>query len=82
MSDAKILSIATTENRIVVTKDSDFWDNYFVHGAPPRVLFLDIGNIKNKDLIVVVSKGFINIIKEFEAGAKLVALSKGALTSY
>lgn len=51
LKDHAIIEIAKSENRIVITKDSDFSDYYFLKGAPPKVLLLKFGNISNKNLI-------------------------------
>ena len=44
---ASLPKIAIAQNRIIVTKDSDFFDRYLLKGAPPKVLLLEIGNTKN-----------------------------------
>ncbi|MCX6214383.1 DUF5615 family PIN-like protein [Spirosoma sp.] len=50
-SDTIIRQLATRENRIVITKDSDFRDSYLLFGQPPRLLLLTTGNIKNRQLL-------------------------------
>lgn len=45
LQDAEISEIAKRENRIIVTKDSDFLERYVLHGAPPKVLLLQFGAI-------------------------------------
>lgn len=50
-SDTIIRQIATRENRVVITKDSDFQDSYFLFGQPPWLLLLTTGNIKNRQLL-------------------------------
>ncbi|GAB3026016.1 DUF5615 family PIN-like protein [Spirosoma pulveris] len=50
-SDTVIRQIATRENRIVITKDSDFRDSYLLLGQPPRLLLVTTGNIKNRQLL-------------------------------
>ena len=37
LDDKTIIEIAVRENRIIVTKDSDFLDNYLINGVPPKV---------------------------------------------
>ncbi len=51
LKDNEKIEIAKGESRIVVTKDSDFSDYYYLKGAPPKILLLKFGNISNKTLI-------------------------------
>ena len=50
-TDTEIRKISVSENRIVITKDSDFLDSFYVKGIPPKLLLVSTGNIKNKALI-------------------------------
>jgi predicted nuclease of predicted toxin-antitoxin system len=50
-TDNEIREISVKEMRIVITKDSDFLDSFFVKGVPPKLLLVSTGNIKNKALI-------------------------------
>lgn len=50
-SDQKIIEVADQEDRIVVSKDSDFLDNYILEGRPQKLLIVSTGNINNNDLI-------------------------------
>ena len=50
-TDNEIREISVKENRIVITKDSDFLDSYFINAIPPKLLLVTTGNIKNKSLI-------------------------------
>jgi len=36
--DSDIIRIADNENRIVISKDSDFIDNYILDGSPKKLL--------------------------------------------
>lgn len=49
--DQEIIDIADHEDRIVVSKDSDFLDNYILQGQPQKLLIVSTGNINNNDLI-------------------------------
>ncbi|MCB1160994.1 MAG: DUF5615 family PIN-like protein [Leptospiraceae bacterium] len=44
-----MIFIAKDQDRIIATKDNDFLDNFLVNGAPPKVLFIQLGNISNKE---------------------------------
>jgi len=47
-TDNEIREISVKENRIVITKDADFLDLFYVNSIPPKLLLVSIGNIKNK----------------------------------
>ena len=49
--DQKIIRLADKEKRIVITKDSDFIDNYIFKGQPAKLLIVSTGNIDNAQLI-------------------------------
>ena len=42
--DSAIWSFARNNGYIIVTKDSDFNDMSTLHGAPPKIIWLRIGN--------------------------------------
>jgi predicted nuclease of predicted toxin-antitoxin system len=42
--DAVIWSFAAQHDFIIVSKDSDFHQRSLVHGAPPKFVFLRVGN--------------------------------------
>jgi predicted nuclease of predicted toxin-antitoxin system len=49
--DNFIIKIAEEQNRVVITKDSDFFEHYLIHGKPDKILMITTGNIVNKELI-------------------------------
>jgi predicted nuclease of predicted toxin-antitoxin system len=49
-SDAQILTVAEREQRVVVTKDTDFVDSFLLHGRPAKLLLITTGNIDNATL--------------------------------
>lgn len=51
--DTDIIQIADQENRIVISKDSDFFDDHILKGVPEKLLVIKTGNILNKDLIQI-----------------------------
>lgn len=54
--DPEIIQIADQENRIVISKDSDFLDNYILDGSPKKLLIVSTGNINNSNLILLFEK--------------------------
>ncbi len=82
MTDIETRQVAITDNRIIVTKDSDFFDYYLLKGSPPKVLFLEFGNIRNKLLFAQFVLHLALIVQEFEEGAELLLFNYGSLTRY
>ena len=49
-SDQIINELSLNEQRVVITKDSDFYHSHLLHGKPWKLLLLRTGNIRNRDL--------------------------------
>lgn len=64
--DHEIIQIADQEEWIVVTKDSDFLDNYILDGCPKKLLIVSIGNINNQKLIQLFEKNLDTLKILFE----------------
>jgi len=48
--DAIINEVSVNEQRVVVTKDSDFVDTFVLRGKPWKLLLVSTGNIRNDEL--------------------------------
>jgi len=64
-TDDEIREISVKEDRIVITKDSDFLDSYYVKGIPPKLLLITTGNIKNKLLLTIFDLNMNQICELF-----------------
>jgi len=64
-TDNEIREISVKENRIVITKDSDFLDSFYVNSVPPKLLLISTGNIKNKTLIRLFDSNMEKIAELF-----------------
>lgn len=82
LGDDEIIEIAKQEERIVISKDSDFLDNYFLKGAPPKVLLIEFGNIGNKDLIYLFEQYLDVLIESFNDESTLVVFRKTEIIGY
>lgn len=76
LKDAEIREIAIDKDQIIITKDSDFEDFYFIKGAPPRILLIAIGNCSNAELFELLDKNLEQIIERFKESFDLVVLSQ------
>lgn len=82
MTDIQIQFIAARDNRIVVTKDNDFFESFLLKGVPPKVLLLQFGNCSNHDLLHHFEKHFGRVQERFEQGAGLVLFSWNKIADY
>lgn len=82
LSDAEIMSISIEQNRTVITKDTDFSEYFLLRGAPPEVLLLEFGNVRNQELINLFDQYFSEAIKAFEEGSGLVIFTKDEVIGY
>ncbi len=78
-TDSEISQLADSENRIVVTKDSDFVDSHILHGRPKRLLLISTGNISNQELERLLLSLLPEITREFQAHAFL-EIGRGGIT--
>jgi predicted nuclease of predicted toxin-antitoxin system len=82
MTDVEIQVIAVQENRIIVSKDGDFFVDFLFRGAPPRVLFLQFGNCANRTLLSQFETYIDKVQERFEQGAGLVLFSWNKIAEY
>ena len=80
-TDSEIGKLSDKEERIVVTKDLDFFDSYILKSSPKKLLWISTGNIKNKVLIKLFEKNFKEIIKLFRS-YNLVELNNEEIIGY
>jgi len=64
--DPEIIRFADDENRIVISKDSDFLDNYILDGSPKKLLIVSTGNINNRNMIQLFEKNLETLKSLFE----------------
>jgi predicted nuclease of predicted toxin-antitoxin system len=64
-SDKELRDVSVSQNRIILTKDSDFLDSHIITGVPAKLLMITTGNIHNKDLLALIGKNFDSVIQLF-----------------
>ncbi|CAN5397537.1 hypothetical protein BH10ACI1_BH10ACI1_22330 [soil metagenome] len=67
--DLEINRISLEENRIVISKDEDFYDSYTARKEPYKLLYLKTGNISNQDLLNLFDKNLLLIIHKLQNGS-------------
>ncbi len=53
-TDEEVWEFAGANDYIVVSKDSDFRQLAFLHGPPPKVVWLRLGNVTTVDIATVI----------------------------
>ena len=74
-SDGDIINVAEEQGRIVISKDSDFLDNYILSGKPSKLLIVSTGNITNNDLITLFDKN-LDELKSLFAKNSVIEISR------
>jgi len=80
-SDDYIRSLSQRDDRIVVTKDSDFIDSFMLKSIPKKLLLITTGNINNRQLFDLLDRNWDKIIKMFEA-CNLVEMNNTSIIGY
>lgn len=61
--DSDICKYADENDLIVLTKDSDFRDSYFIKQTPKKLIKINLGNISNQELKNILSANLASIQK-------------------
>lgn len=80
--DLEINRISLAENRIVISKDSDFYDSYSAKQEPYKLIYLTTGNIRNKDLINLFDKNFLLVIHSLQNGSVIELNQNSVITIF
>ena len=68
-SDQAIFAFARDNAYTILSKDSDFRQLSFLYGAPPKVIWIRIGNSTVADLIRCFNAN-LGVIEQFESAAE------------
>ena len=74
-SDKIINAVSVAEQRILITKDSDFFDSFIVKKEPYKLILVKLGNTSKNELIKFFSDRFTEIIEEIKV-EDMILLSK------
>ncbi|WP_192821217.1 DUF5615 family PIN-like protein [Rufibacter sp. LB8] len=64
--DGLIARLAKEQDRVVITKDSDFLKSFIIKKEPPKLLLLKTGNMKNQGLLSLFEKNLTLLQKLFK----------------
>ena len=78
--DREINQISLAEQRIVISKDEDFYDSFQAKQEPYKLLHLTTGNIRNRELIDLFDRNLLIIIDALNS-CSVVELSRTKVIS-
>ncbi|MDQ3100340.1 MAG: DUF5615 family PIN-like protein [Bacteroidota bacterium] len=73
-SDSEIALIADREDRILISKDSDFRNSCIVKGTPQKLIKVNLGNIPDQTLIDLLLRSIVQLEKLNERSRFLVEI--------
>ena len=76
--DLEINEISIKEKRVVISKDSDFYDRFLRKLEPYKLLYLTTGNIPNKNLLHIFDRNLDKIVEQLETNF-LIEISRTSI---
>jgi predicted nuclease of predicted toxin-antitoxin system len=80
-TDQFIIEMATTEQRVVISKDADFLESYLISGKPPKLIIVRTGNVSNTILLKLFETNLSTIISMLNR-SNLVEISTTEITEH
>jgi predicted nuclease of predicted toxin-antitoxin system len=77
--DAELCEICRRDDRVLVTKDSDFTNSFLLRREPPRLLVVSTGNITNRELETLFRAHLSDLVSAF-ISSSFVELDRSGLT--
>ena len=74
--DADICKYADQNDLIVVTKDADFRDSYFIKQTPKKLIKINLGNIPNQELNRIFTENLSTFEKLYRKPNFLLEIDK------
>ena len=76
--DTEVNTISIQESRIVITKDSDFFDSFLIRQEPYKLLLVTTGNITNAELEALFQSNLPLLVELFSQHS-LIEISRDAI---
>ena len=77
-SDGQLLDVAEAQDRIIVTKDADFVNSFWLAEQPRSLLLVSTGNIGNRELEQLMDRHLDEIVEGF-AGHSFLELDRAGI---
>lgn len=74
-SDEAIFAAAREADAVVMTKDRDFLNLLDLHGPPPRVVWITMGNTSNAHMRTVLDRVFGQALVSLREGESIVEIT-------
>ena len=76
--DSQIYEYAARNDFTIVSKDSDFRQLSFLYGAPPKVVWLRVGNCAAAELATLLGENERRLLEFETATESLLVVERGA----
>lgn len=70
--DSDIAKFADDNNFIIITKDADFRNSFFINKTPKKLIKINLGNITNTELIKIVVDNIADINQVAASHSKFI----------
>lgn len=74
-SDKIINMISVAEQRIPITKDTDFLDSFILKNEPYKLILVKVGNISKNELLKFFTDHFVEIVEKIKV-ERILLLNK------
>jgi predicted nuclease of predicted toxin-antitoxin system len=74
--DSDICRYADQNDLIIITKDADFRDSYFIKQTPKKLIKINLGNIPNQELIRIFTENISTFEKLYSKPNFLLEIDK------
>lgn len=74
LSDRELYDVALAENRILISKDEDFFHLATRPGNRCRLLWLRVGNCRTKPLLSRLENSWADIVAEFQDNQMIIEM--------
>lgn len=78
-SDAKISEYADENDLILISKDSDFRDSFYLNNSPKKLIKINLGNISNLELLNIFSSHISEIEKVNQNSVFIIEIDKQSI---
>ncbi len=77
--DSELNEISIEQKRVIISKDRDFVESLLISNKPYKLLYINTGNITNKELQSLVDKN-MNMLVDALKNSKFVELTSKHIT--
>lgn len=72
MSDTRLWEYALKNNLVIVTKDTDFYNLFLSSVNKPKVIYLQLGNMKISELHEFFEKNWSDIVRHLNESSMII----------